>query len=83
MFDLCRGFVQACRAVTGRRVAIVTNSGGPGVLAADRAEDVGLSVGAEPGAAERLLQSSCRHCCAKNPIDLTVEGTETGYRETL
>ena len=37
MFDLCKGFV-GLPPVSGRRVAIVTNSGGPGVLAADRAE---------------------------------------------
>ncbi len=42
MFDLCKGFV-GLPPVKGRRVAIVTNSGGPGVLAADRAEAAGLS----------------------------------------
>jgi len=68
----------------GRRVAIVTNSGGPGVLAADRAEEVGLEV-AEPGAAVKAQLSAFlpAHCALKNPIDLTVEGTEEGYRQTL
>ncbi len=83
MFDLCKAFVHVPR-LRGRRVAIVTNSGGPGVLAADRAEEVGLDV-AEPGPAlkEELAEFLPPQCAFKNPIDLTVEGTEEGYRETL
>jgi acetyltransferase len=83
MFDVCRGLVSLPR-VRGRRVVIVTNSGGPGVLAADRAEDAGLAV-AEPSQELRAhLQTFLPgHCALKNPIDLTVEGTEAGYRETL
>jgi acetyl coenzyme A synthetase (ADP forming)-like protein len=83
MFDLCKGLVRL-PPVEGRRVAIVTNSGGPGVLAADRAEEVGLDV-AEPSPQlrERLLEFLPPYCSFKNPIDLTVEGTEDGYRRTL
>lgn len=83
MFDLCKGFVSL-PPVRGRRVVIVTNSGGPGVLAADRAEAVGLDV-CEPGPAlrERLAARLPPYCSLKNPIDLTVEGTEDSYRETL
>ncbi|MEA3339430.1 MAG: acetate--CoA ligase family protein [Chloroflexota bacterium] len=83
LFDLCKAFIHAPR-LRGRRVAIVTNSGGPGVLAADRAEEVGLDV-AEPGPAtkEKLTEFLPAHCAFKNPIDLTVEGAEEGYRETL
>ncbi len=44
MFDLCKGFVSLS-PIKGRRLAIVTNSGGPGVLAADRAEVVGSEGG--------------------------------------
>jgi acetyltransferase len=84
MFDLCRGFVGISRGILGRRVAIVTNSGGPSILAADRAEAVGLDV-AEPGPAirEKLASFLPPHAALKNPIDLTVEGTERGYREAL
>ncbi len=83
MFDLCTGF--ACLPpVKGRRVAIVTNSGGPGVLAADRAEEVGLDVAEpDPETKQRLSGFLPAHCALENPIDLTVEGTEVGYRETL
>ena len=84
LFDLCRGFVGIPRGIQGRRVAIVTNSGGPSILAADRAEAVGLEV-AEPDPAIRAKLASFLppHAALKNPIDLTVEGTERGYREAL
>ena len=77
-------YVGGLHGVGGLRVAIVTNSGGPGVLAADRAEEVGLEV-AEPSPAvkARLSEFLPAHCALKNPIDLTVEGTEEGYRRTL
>ncbi len=83
MFDLCKGFLSV-PLPKGRRVAVVTNSGGPGVLAADWAEAVGLDV-AEPSSKvqAQLGEFLPAHCAFKNPIDLTVEGTEMGYRETL
>jgi acetyltransferase len=83
MFDLCKGFVKL-PPVKGRRVVIVTNSGGPGVLAADRAEEVGLEL-PEPSTAlrEKLRGFLPGHVALRNPVDLTVEGTESGYRETL
>jgi acyl-CoA synthetase (NDP forming) len=54
------------------------------VLAADRAEAEGLKVG-EPSSELRagLQKFLPAHCAFKNPIDLTVEGTETGYYATL
>ena len=63
---------------------MVTNSGGPSILAADKAEAVGLIV-AEPDTAvkAKLAAFLPAHAALKNPIDLTVEGTEKGYRETL
>lgn len=82
MFDLCKALAHV-RPLKGKRVAIVTNSGGPGVLAADRAEEVGLDV-AEPSAAvKEKLAFLPPQCALKNPIDLTAEGTEDGYRKTL
>lgn len=83
MLDLCLGFTKL-PPVRGRRVVIVTNSGGPGVLAADRAEEVGLEV-AEPSPAlrEHLASFLPPQCALGNPIDLTVEGTEEGYRRVL
>ena len=83
LLDICEGFTQISH-LDGKKIIIVTNSGGPGVLTADHAEEIGLSV-AEPGTD---LQAQLRtflpgHCSLKNPIDLTVEGTEENYRNTL
>ncbi|MFA5837254.1 MAG: acetate--CoA ligase family protein [Bellilinea sp.] len=83
LLDVCEGFTRIPH-LDGKKIIIVTNSGGPGVLTADHAEELGLSV-AEP---DSDLQSQLRaflpgHCSLKNPIDLTVEGTEEGYRKTL
>jgi acetate---CoA ligase (ADP-forming) len=83
LFDLCKGLTML-PPPAGERVLIVTNSGGPGVMAADRAEEIGLDV-AEPSPAARqaLAQFLPPHCAFKNPIDLTVEATEETYRRTL
>ena len=80
MFDLCHGLSQ-CPIPQGPRVAIVTNSGGPGILAADKAERLGLDV-AEPSEAlkGRLKPRLSSHASLKNPIDLTVESGYDEYR---
>jgi acyl-CoA synthetase (NDP forming) len=83
LLDICKGFTQISH-LNGKKIIIVTNSGGPGVLTADHAEEIGLSV-PEPGPD---LQAHLRtflpgHCSIRNPIDLTVEGTEESYRNTL
>jgi len=83
MFDLCRGFVML-PPIKGRRLVIVTNSGGPGVLAADRAEAVGLHLDKPTPKLQAKLSTFLPPVCSlENPIDLTVEGTESDYRKTL
>ena len=83
MFDLCRGFVDL-PPVRGKRIAIVTNSGGPGVLATDAAETAGLEiVSPSKGLRARLKETLHPYCSLGNPIDLTVQGTEDDYRNAL
>ena len=83
MFDLCRGFVSL-PTVNGRRLVIVTNSGGPGVLAADRAESEGLTLDEPSQQLTNELASFLPPVCSlHNPIDLTVEGSEEDYRRVL
>jgi len=83
MFDLCRGFVHL-PPVCGKRIAIVTNSGGPGVLAADAADAAGLET-APPSQnlRDRLTAKLPDFYALNNPFDLTVQGTEDEYRDTL
>ena len=83
MFDLCRGFVHLPR-VRGKRIAIVTNSGGPGVLAADAGDRAGLEITPpSPDLRTRLAKKLPPVCSLTNPFDLTVQCTEDDYRETL
>jgi acetyltransferase len=83
MFDLCKGFT-CLPSVHGTKLAIVTNSGGPGILAADHAENVGLDVAeVDPELRKQLQTFLPPNCGLNNPVDLTVEGTEFGYYKTL
>ncbi len=83
MFDLCKCFVHL-PPPGGRKVVIITNSGGPGVLAADHADELGLDVSPPSVAARQELGEFLpAHCPLENPIDLTVEGTEEGYKRTM
>ncbi|MFC2108379.1 acetate--CoA ligase family protein [Candidatus Bipolaricaulota bacterium] len=83
MFDLCRGFVHLPR-IHGKRVAVVTNSGGPGVLAVDAGDRAGLEIAApSPDLRARLADRLPPVCSLTNPFDLTVQGTEDDYRVTL
>jgi len=83
MFDLCRAFVSL-PPMHGRRLAIVTNSGGPGVLAADRAEAVGLDVSRPSDDLRARLAAQLPPVCALgNPFDLTVQANEETVRNTL
>ncbi len=87
MFDLCKGFANL-PPVEPRgetlRLAIVTNSGGPGVLATDRAEQEGLDV-AEPSPTllAQLRDRLPPYAATRNPVDLTVQGTGEEYRDVL
>jgi acetate---CoA ligase (ADP-forming) len=83
MFDLCKGFT-CLPPVYGKKLAIVTNSGGPGILAADHAENVGLDVAeVNPKVRQQLGSFLPPNCGLNNPVDLTVEGTEISYYKTL
>jgi acyl-CoA synthetase (NDP forming) len=61
------------RRAAGRRLTIVTLSGGVGALAADRAVELGLTVDpwAEPGDREELAAQLPSFASVANPIDMT------------
>lgn len=83
MFDICKGFAML-PPVQGKRLLVVTNSGGPGVMATDRAEEVGLTM-PEPtdGMKESLYEFLPSFASVKNPLDITVEGTGEQYEKSL
>ena len=68
----------------GRGVGIITNAGGPGILAADACEAAGLSRQAvrcrHPRRAGRL---SVRHASVGNPVDLVASAGPTHYEHAI
>ncbi|MFF0745441.1 GNAT family N-acetyltransferase [Streptomyces sp. NPDC004111] len=65
----------------GDHVAIVTNAGGAGVLAADACAEEGLRVNPfTPATAERLLAGLPPDATAVNPVDTTASVTERQLR---
>ncbi len=64
----------------GKRALILSNSGGPGVLCADRASVEGLVLGALPTAmAEVLRQRLPPEASVANPIDLLADAREDRF----
>lgn len=72
----------------GRRVAIVSNAGGPGILAADACAGAGLEVAElAPATQDALRRSLTPGASVRNPVDLvagaTAEQFEAALRITL
>ncbi len=68
----------------GRRVAIVTNAGGPGILAADACDGAGLTLAdLSPDTAARLQAALPAAASRTNPIDMIAAATAPNYRATL
>src|SRR6266705_721740 len=68
----------------GDRLAVITNGGGPGVMAADRAADLGLPLGELSAAtAESLRQALPANWSHGNPIDLIGDADSTRYRAAV
>ncbi len=68
----------------GRRVGVVTNAGGLGILCADACEGGGLQVPAlSPSSREALRQALPHGAAGGNPVDLLAAATPGQYREAL
>lgn len=68
----------------GRRVLLLSNSGGPGVLAADCAADEGLTLAELPTAmAQKLREFLPPEAAVANPLDLLADAREDRFSATL
>lgn len=68
----------------GRRVAIVTNAGGPGILAADACARSGLSLAdLTPATIAALRAALPEECAAANPTDLIASADHGRYEVAL
>jgi acetyltransferase len=69
---------------SGNRLAIITNGGGPGVMAIDRAVDLGVSVASlSPETVEKLNQMLPAIWSHNNPVDIIGDATPQRYREAV
>jgi acetyltransferase len=69
---------------TGERLAIVTNGGGPGVMAADRAAELGLKLATlTPGTIDKLQKALPAHWSHGNPIDVIGDAGPDRYRAAV
>ncbi len=67
-----------------RRTAVVTNAGGPGILAADALDAKGLEVAPlSPETVERLKPLFPSYASIRNPLDMIASATPAGYRSAL
>ncbi|WP_456423429.1 acetate--CoA ligase family protein [Thermococcus sp.] len=82
LFDAAKAFEMYSNA--GKRVAIITNSGGPGVLATDKLEKLGLEVARlSDETIEGLRSFLPPQCSVKNPIDLIADADYERYKRTI
>jgi len=68
----------------GDRLAVITNGGGPGVMAADRAADLGIALAQlAPATIEALVKALPSNWSQGNPIDLIGDADAARYRVAL
>ena len=68
----------------GKRVAILTNAGGPGILAADACEDNGLELPAlSQNTVTHLRSFLAREASVANPVDMIASASPEQYERAL
>ena len=83
LFRMAKVFGSGLR-LKGPRLAILTNSGGPGIVAADAASRRGLELAPpSPALARRLIRRLPPSASIGNPTDMTADGTPPLYTYAL
>lgn len=82
-YDYCK-ILGLLQKPAGRRLLILTSSGGSGILASDCAEDLDIDVAElEPSLKDALRAALPSQCVVANPLDLTGDATAERYRNAL
>jgi acetyl coenzyme A synthetase (ADP forming)-like protein len=68
---------------TGSRLAIVSNVGGPGILAADASVGAGLDVDELPDAVQQALAAAATPASTRNPVDLGAAATPEQFARSV
>jgi acetate---CoA ligase (ADP-forming) len=83
MFDVA-AVLSAQPVPAGRRVAVLTNGGGPGILVADACEAAGLLVPELSDNAQAALRAGLPpQASVKNPVDTVASATAAQYGQAL
>ena len=83
MFDVA-ACLEAQPLPAGRHVAVVTNAGGPGILAVDACEAAGLEVSEFSSATrDRLRAFLPAEATVANPVDMVASAGPDAYRRTI
>ncbi len=83
LFDYALAFASQ-PLPAGNRVAVITNAGGPGIMAADAAETLGLKM-VQPGerTRARLREVLPAAAAVNNPVDVIGDATPERYLQAL
>jgi acetyl coenzyme A synthetase (ADP forming)-like protein len=80
LFDVSLAFTNQ-PIPKGDRIAVITNAGGPGILATDAVESVGLKMAKFEKKTEEYLKKNLLPIAAtKNPVDVIAAGGPESYR---
>jgi acetyl coenzyme A synthetase (ADP forming)-like protein len=83
MFDIA-ACLEAQPLPAGRRVAVVTNAGGPGIMAVDACEAAGLDVSEfAKTTCDRLREFLPAEATVTNPVDMVASAGPEAYRRTI
>ncbi len=83
MFDMAAAF-SARTLPASRRTAVLTNSGGPGILAADALEAAGFQLPElQPETVQRLAPQLADEASLRNPLDMIASAKPATYRGAL
>jgi acetate---CoA ligase (ADP-forming) len=83
LFDMAMAF-EARALPRSRRTAVLTNAGGPGILAADAMEAYGLDlVELSPATVEKLRPLFPAEASIHNPLDMIASATPAGYKTAM
>jgi acetyltransferase len=83
LFDMAKGFAEQPRP-KGNRIAILTNAGGPAILATDALAARGLQIAPlSPQTQKRLREILSSEASVANPVDMTGSSTALQYTQCM
>ncbi len=83
LFDLAIAFVNQ-PIPAGRRIAIVTNSGGPGIIATDSVEEYGMQMASfDKNTVERMRKLLPSEANIYNPVDVLGDARTGRYHDSI